>query len=93
MPDLARANILVTGRVQGVFFRQSALGEAQRLGISGWVQNLPDGRVEAEVEGERAQLEGFVEWCHRGPPAAQVEEVRVRWSAHLGEFRTFQVLR
>ena len=93
MPDLARASILVSGRVQGVFFRASAQAEAQRLGLSGWVQNLPDGRVEAVAEGDREQVASFVDWCQHGPPNAEVEDVRVRWSVHTGEFRTFQVVR
>lgn len=93
MADLARASAIVSGLVQGVFYRQSVLGEAQRLGLSGWVQNLPDGRVELVVEGERAQIAELLDWCRRGPTRARVDEVKVVWAAFAGEFRTFTVLR
>ncbi len=87
-----RATILITGRVQGVFYRASALQEAQRLGLVGECQNLPDGGVEIVAEGPRAEVEEFVEWCKRGPPAAHVDQVSVKWSTPRGEFRTFRVV-
>jgi acylphosphatase len=67
--------IRVTGRVQGVFYRASARAEAERLGLSGFVRNRPDGSVYAEAEGPRETLDRFVAWCRRGPPHAQVESV------------------
>jgi acylphosphatase len=79
-----RARILVSGGVQGVFFRQSTVDEARRLGLAGFVRNLADGRVEAEAEGERAAVEALIRWCHRGPPAARVDAVEVEWSAPTG---------
>ena len=90
---MTRADLLISGRVQGVFFRASAQQEAMRLGLAGEIRNLPDGRVEAVVEGLRDRVEDFIEWCKRGPPSAEVENVRVRWSAASGEFRTFMVAR
>jgi acylphosphatase len=90
---LARAHVVVRGLVQGVFFRQSTADEARRLGVRGWVRNAPDGSVEAEVEGERAQIEALAAWCRRGPPAAEVDEVDVRWSAHRGDLGPFAVRR
>ncbi len=89
MADLARVHLLVSGRVQGVAFRQSAVDEARLLGVRGWVRNLPDGRVEAEAEGERTALEGLVRFCRRGPPAARVDGVDVRWSDHRGDLGPF----
>ena len=74
-----RVQVRVTGRVQGVFFRQSAREEAERLGLSGWVRNLPDGSVEALFEGERPLVEQSVVWCRQGPPRASVDEVVVKW--------------
>jgi acylphosphatase len=74
---LVRVRLLVSGRVQGVFFRQSTADAARRLGVSGWVRNLPDGRVEAEAEGERAAVDALVAFCRRGPPAAHVDGVEV----------------
>jgi len=79
--------------VQGVFYRASAQQEAMRLGLCGEIRNLPDGCVEAIVEGPKERVEEFIAWCHNGPPAARVEHVRVRWSAATGEFRTFMVAR
>lgn len=93
MADPIRATLVISGKVQGVFYRASALAEAQRLGLSGFVKNLPDGAVEAVVEGERHLVDEFVAWCRRGPPAARVDDVLVRIAPHRDEFRTFTVQR
>ena len=77
-------NIRIEGDVQGVCFRACACDEAQRLGLGGFVRNEPDGSVYAEAEGETAALEAFLAWCHRGPPAARVEQVRVTGAARHG---------
>ena len=90
---MTRADLLISGRVQGVFYRASAQQEAMRLGLMGEIRNLPDGRVEAAVEGPKERIEEFIEWCKRGPPAAEVEHVGVRWTAARGDFRTFMVTR
>jgi len=90
---VTRAELLISGRVQGVFYRASAQQEAMRLGLVGEICNLPDGSVEAIVEGPKERIEEFVEWCKRGPPSAQVDGVRVRWGKALDEFRTFRVTR
>jgi len=91
--DRVRAEIVVRGRVQGVFFRASAQQEALRLGLTGEVRNLPDGSVEAIVEGEKKAVDEFVAWCRRGPPSAEVEDVQVKLGPPRGEFRTFTVAR
>lgn len=93
MADLARARIRVRGLVQGVWFRQSTADEARRLGLEGWVRNLPDGSVEAEAQGTRREVEALVSWCWRGPPAARVEGVEVEWSAPGEGLGTFRVTR
>jgi acylphosphatase len=72
-----RARLLVDGRVQGVGYRYSACAEAQRLGLSGWVRNRSDGRVELEAEGPPEMVEALVAWCHRGPVFARVSRVEV----------------
>jgi len=90
---MTRAELLISGRVQGVFYRASAQQEAQRLGVYGEIRNLPGGEVEAIVEGEPAAVDEFIAWCRVGPPAAEVENVRVRFSQPSGEFRTFRVTR
>ncbi|TMA27228.1 MAG: acylphosphatase [Deltaproteobacteria bacterium] len=88
---MSRADLLISGRVQGVFYRASAQQEALRLGLTGEIRNVPGGDVEAVVEGPKERIEEFIGWCRRGPPAAQVEDVRVRWGTARGEFRTFRV--
>jgi acylphosphatase len=67
--------LLISGRVQGVWFRESMRQEAQRLGATGWVCNLADGRVEAVICGDSATLEALLEWSRRGPPLARVNAV------------------
>ena len=88
-----RVGLVISGRVQGVFYRQSALQEAQRLNLCGWVMNLPDGGVELEAEGSEESVRELVAWARRGPPAAQVDEVRERLLAPTGADRTFVVRR
>lgn len=70
-----RLHVFVSGRVQGVFFRDSTQKRALELGLAGWVRNLGDGRVEAVFEGPREAVETMARWCHRGPPTARVEDV------------------
>lgn len=88
-----RVHLLVTGLVQGVAFRQSAVFEAQRLGLLGWVKNLPDGRVEAEAEGKRDKVEVFARWCEHGPTGARVEWVDAEWGPATGRDRDFLIVR
>jgi len=86
-----KAHVFVSGRVQGVFFRYETKRRAIRLGVSGWVRNLPDGRVEAVFEGEKDDVEEMIEFCHRGPPGAYVRDVEVHWEKPTGELRGFQI--
>ena len=79
-----RAHVIVSGTVQGVGFRFSTLDEAIQLGVSGWVRNLPDGRVEAVFEGSKTDVEEIIQWCHKGPPAAVVKEVAVEYETPEG---------
>ncbi len=91
MADIARARLLISGEVQGVGYRYWTVKEARRLGLGGWVRNLPDGRVEAEVEGERAAVGALVRWCHAGPPAARVDGVEVEWADAAGDLGAFEI--
>ncbi|HEX9890748.1 MAG TPA: acylphosphatase [Actinomycetota bacterium] len=68
---------MISGQVQGVFFRQSAHQVAADLGLGGWVRNLPDGRVEAVFEGNRGAVDKAVAWCREGPPWAAVDRFEV----------------
>jgi acylphosphatase len=72
-----RYRVLISGRVQGVFFRGTCQGMAKRHGVSGWVRNLPDGGVEAVFEGQAENVRRLVEWSRHGPSSAVVEDVRV----------------
>ena len=91
--DRARVHLVVSGLVQGVAFRASTVEEARRLGVRGWVRNRPDGRVEAEAEGERAAVEALAAWCRRGPPAARVAGVEATWGAWKGDLGPFSTTR
>lgn len=93
MTTRRRATLRIGGKVQGVFFRESARAEAARLALTGWVRNRADGSVEAVVEGEPAALEDFIRWCHRGPQAARVSDVARTDGEATGEFSTFIVER
>jgi len=86
-----RAHVYVSGRVQGVFFRSETRDEALRRNVTGWVRNLPDGRVEAVFEGEKEAVEKLIEFCKRGPPGARVTKVEVAWQPYRGEFKDFKI--
>ena len=79
-----RAHVFISGRVQGVGYRYSTVDEATRLGVNGWVLNLPDGRVEAVFEGSREIVEEIIRWCHNGPRAAVVKDVAVEYETPEG---------
>lgn len=70
-----RLRLRITGRVQGVWYRGATEQEARRLGVDGWVRNLPDGSVEALVEGDAAAVRALAAWCRTGPPGARVHDV------------------
>ena len=90
-PEKARAHVLVEGRVQGVFFRANAFDKAEALGLTGWVKNTGDGRVEAVFEGRKGDIEEIIQWCHKGPPGAVVTRVEVSWEVPKGEFKNFSI--
>jgi acylphosphatase len=80
-----RAHVIVHGGVQNVFFRASCRDEATRLGVSGFVSNLSDGRVEGVFEGNEEAVHALVKWCGHGPPGARVESVEVNFEKPVGE--------
>ena len=87
MSEPIARNVVVSGDVQGVFFRDSARREARRLRVSGWVSNRPDGRVEAHLEGPRDAVEELVRWCRSGPRHATVADVQVTDAEPAGYVR------
>ncbi len=86
-----RAHVLIKGRVQGVFFRAETGSQAYGLGVVGWVKNRWDGRVEAVLEGEEKDIQKMINWCYKGPPAAIIEDVEVKWEDYRGEFTSFSI--
>jgi acylphosphatase len=87
-----RIRIFVTGKVQGVFFRQALKVMAIKNNVFGWVKNLKDGRVEAVLEGDEEKVSRLIEWSHGGPANARVEDVEIRNEKFIGEFSKFDVL-
>ena len=87
-----RVRLFVTGKVQGVFFRQALKVMAKKNDISGWVKNLEDGRVEAVLEGNEEKVSRLVEWAHGGPANARVEDIEIRNEKFTSEFLKFDVL-
>ena len=82
--DIEATDIVVTGHVQGVFYRAAMREQADRLEVTGWVRNEPDGTVIAHLEGSHPAIAELLEWCTRGSPAARVDEVRSRDAAVRG---------
>ncbi len=86
-----RAHVLISGGVQGVFFRSATAQEAETRGVTGWISNLADGRVEAVFEGEELKVKKLVEFCREGPQGARVTGINVSWEPYTGEFDGFEV--
>lgn len=88
-----RVHLFISGKVQGVYYRAYTREVAERLGIKGWVRNLPDGRVEVVAEGDESALKNLIAWCWEGPPLAKVEYVEEIWEEPTGEFNDFRIRR
>jgi acylphosphatase len=89
--NMIRAKLSIHGRVQGVFFRQSTREMAERLGLTGWARNCPDGSVLAVFEGEKQSVEAAITWCRQGPPAARVSNLEIEWYEFRNEFSEFSI--
>ncbi len=90
--DKIRVHLIIEGRVQGVWFRDSTRREAIALSISGWVRNQRDGSVEVLAEGPKDLVKKLVSWCHEGPPAARVSGVHETQEEWKGEFTSFEIV-
>jgi acylphosphatase len=86
-----RVHLWIRGHVQGVNYRSSTRPQGNLVGLTGWVRNMPDGRVEVVAEGSEESLQQLIIWCRRGPEWAEVEEVEVRWENQTGEFSRFGI--
>ena len=91
MEKQVRAHAIISGRVQGVFFRVETQRAAERFGVAGWVRNRPDGTVEAVFEGRQQDVDAALDWCRQGPRMSHVDKVDVNWQAYAGEFKSFDI--
>ncbi len=87
-----RVHLIVSGRVQGVFFRAETQSQALRLNLKGWVRNMSDGRVEILIEGDEADVDRMMAWCHKGPRLARVEKVDYHDEPFRGVFADFDIV-
>lgn len=91
MPNV-RARVIISGHVQGVFFRAHTRDFARKFGVSGWVKNRTDGMVEAVFEGDDEDVKAIIDWCNDGPPGASVSGVEVKWEDYKAEFKGFDII-
>ena len=87
----ANAHVIISGRVQGVFFRASTKQKAEQLGLTGWVRNTSDGNVEAIFEGNENAINEMIEWCHHGPTLSKVKNVKVKKQNPTDGFEDFSI--
>lgn len=89
--DKVRAHVIISGRVQGVFFRANTVRAAEGFGVNGWVRNRRDGNVEAVFEGNKDHVNDAIDWCRHGDPPAAVKDVHVKWEEYSGEYAGFSI--
>ncbi len=92
MTEQKSLHLVISGQVQGVFFRAHTKEMADSLHLVGWVKNLPSGKVEVYAKGGVKHLEKLLQWCHKGPPQAKVSQVEVAWDKDLGDFSSFEIV-
>ena len=86
-----RVHLLISGRVQGVYFRQGMMETAEKNNVLGWVRNLPDNKVESVLEGNDSNVDAVIEWAYFGPAGAVVDELKISEENFTGEFREFKI--
>jgi acylphosphatase len=91
MKKKVSVRVIISGRVQGVFFRMETKKEADKLGIFGWVRNRNDGTVEAVFEGDEDRVTPMIEWCRKGPPLSNVSGIDIQRGAWQNEFERFEI--
>ncbi|OLD41188.1 MAG: acylphosphatase [Thaumarchaeota archaeon] len=89
---MKRVHLYISGKVQGVYFRQGMKEAAEKNNVNGWVRNLPDKRVEAVLEGAESNVEAVMDWSRIGPPGGVVEDLQIKEEKHKGEFSNFEIL-
>ena len=88
---ITNVHVLISGRVQGVWFRASTKQKADQLGLKGWVRNTNDGCLEAVFQGNDKQVSEMINWCHQGPPLAKIEKVNVTKKQSMDTFKDFSI--
>lgn len=88
---IVSAKVQISGRVQGVWFRQTTKEKAAELGVSGWCRNCHDSSVEAFFQGEKKSVQSIIDWCHQGPKMARVDQVDVEWLEAAHRCNGFEV--
>jgi len=89
--EKVRAHIIVSGKVQGVGYRNNTFKQAKKIGVNGWIRNLEDGRVEAVFEGEKQEVEKIVNWAKRGPLSTNISDFKIEWQEPKEEFKNFEI--
>ena len=89
--EIISARLLITGKVQGVYFRFNMQQIAKKNSVVGWVRNLPDGRVEALLNGNKIDVNNVVEWSKIGPENSRVDEVKIEYGEHSREYSDFVI--
>lgn len=83
--------LIIHGRVQGIFFRDSTRRKARKLGLTGWVSNESNGTVKVMAQGEEEKLEELIKWCYNGPMLARVDKIDIEWYETTGQFEKFEI--
>jgi len=91
MVEKVRTHVFISGKVQGVFFRENTRKKALELNVFGFVRNLQDGRVEAIIEGEKDKVGKLIEWMKKGPSLARVDNIEINFEDYQGEFKNFEI--
>ncbi len=92
MTKQVRARAVITGKVQGVYFRTETQRAAKQKNVMGWVKNRPDGSVEALLEGGEPSVKAMLEWCRQGSPFSRVHHVEIVWEPYVGDFERFEIV-
>ncbi|MBI5590138.1 MAG: acylphosphatase [Deltaproteobacteria bacterium] len=92
MPKQVRARAVITGKVQGVYFRAETQRAALKRNVLGWVRNRSNGSVEALFEGDEPSVTGMLEWCWQGSQFSRVQHVDVQWEPYIGDFDRFDIV-
>lgn len=92
MSEKSKVHIIVSGRVQGVFFRDFTRQQASGFGLTGWVKNMLEGKVEIVAEGDKDKLLQLIEAVKVGPSSAKVKDCQIKWLEFSGEFRDFEII-